>query len=73
MNCITYYVINYIITYVIDYLHIKGMRQYATSPDNSPYLSPQETTNLQSVVGSFLYYVRVVDPTILMALNEIAS
>ena len=52
---------------------IKGMRQYATSPDTSAYLTPQETTHLQSVVGSFLYYARAVDPTILPALNEIAS
>ena len=32
-----------------------------------------ETKTIQSVCGSFLYYARAVDPTILTALNEIAT
>ena len=51
----------------------KGTRQYATAPDLSPPLSPKETTKLQSITGSFLYYGRALDNTILPALNEIAS
>ena len=34
----------------------KGTWQYATSPDSSPYLPKKETTHIQSVAGTFLYY-----------------
>ena len=30
---------------------IKGTRQYATAPDDSPYLSTKETTHIQQVTG----------------------
>ena len=52
---------------------IKGTRQYATAPDDSPHLSTKETTHIQQVTGSFLYYGRAIDYTILPALNEIAT
>ena len=51
----------------------KGTRQYASAPDLSPHLSPSDTTWIQSLTGSFLYYGRAIDHTILPALNEIAS
>ena len=51
----------------------KNTRQYATSPDTSPLLNPKDTQFIQSVTGSFLYYGRALDNTILPALNEIAS
>ena len=51
----------------------KGQRQYATAPDTAPLLPPDETTYIQSATGSFLYYGRAIDHTILPALNEIAS
>ena len=51
----------------------KGERQYATSPDLSPPLSPADTKHIQSITGSFLFYGRAIDSTILPALNEIAS
>ena len=51
----------------------KGARQYATSPDNTPFLSPKDTKHIQSTAGSFLFYGRAIDNTILPALNEIAS
>ena len=51
----------------------KGARQYATTPDTSPTLSPKETKHIQSIAGSFLFYGRAIDSTILPALNEIAS
>ena len=47
-------------------------RQFAPPDDNSPRLSPKETKQVQSVVGSFLYYGRAIDNTILPALNEIS-
>ena len=51
----------------------KGTRKFATSPDDSPLLSPKETKHVQSTTGSFLYYGRAIDYTILPALNDIAS
>ena len=56
----------------IQYGH-KGIRQYATAPDTSPKLNPKDTTKIQSITGSFLYYGRAIDHTILPALNTIAS
>ena len=50
----------------------KGQRQYAIPADQSPLLSPSETKYIQSIVGTFLYYARAVDPTILPAVNELA-
>ena len=41
--------------------------------DTSPPLSPTETTELQAIVGTLLYYARAVDPTRLPISNEIAS
>ena len=51
----------------------KGVRQYATTPDLSPTLSPADTKHIQSIAGSFLFYGRAIDSTIIPALNEIAS
>ena len=51
----------------------QGTRQYATAPDLSPPLSPADTTHIQSVIGTYLYYGRALDHTILPALNSIAS
>ena len=47
--------------------------QYASSPDSSPLLDKPQTRHIQSVVGSFLYYGRAIDNTMLVALNEIAA
>jgi len=46
--------------------------QYATV-DHSPFLNKAETTRVQAISGTFLYYTRAVDPTILPALNEISN
>ena len=51
----------------------KGTIQYAMQADTSPLLSPSETKWIQSVVGSFLYYARAIDCTILTALNHIGT
>ena len=42
-------------------------------PDESPLLNESEIKLVQQIVGSFLYYGRAVDPTILHALSTIAS
>ena len=47
-------------------------RQYATEQDTSKLLNPSGIKYVQRTVGSFLYYARAVDNTILPALNEIA-
>ena len=47
--------------------------QYAPPPDDSDKLDKNGTKRIQSICGSFLYYARAVDPTILRALNEIAT
>jgi hypothetical protein len=43
------------------------------SVDNSPPLNPDEIKLLQQIVGVYLYYARAVDPTMLTAVNHIAS
>ena len=47
--------------------------QYAPPPDDSELLAAEGITRIQSINGSFLYYGRAVYPTILTALNEIAT
>ena len=48
-------------------------RQFAPPPDTTEILDKKETTHVQRVLGSFLYYAREIDNTIITALNEIAS
>jgi len=48
-------------------------RQFAQEKDKSPKLNPAYTKYIQQVVGSFLYFARAIDNTILPAINEIAS
>eukprot|EP00957_Ditylum_brightwellii_P161569 12301517-Ditylum_brightwellii.AAC.1 len=47
--------------------------QYATAPDASECLNLKGQRLIQSIVGTFLYYARVIDPTILVALNELST
>ena len=47
--------------------------QYAPPPDTTDYLNKNCITCIQSINGSFLYYGRAIDPTILTALNNIAT
>ena len=42
-------------------------------PDPSPPLSKYDTTRIQKIVGIFLYYVRAIGHTILVALNYIST
>jgi hypothetical protein len=46
--------------------------QYETR-DETPPLTAKQCLNIQKVTGSFLYYARAVDPTVLMPLNEIST
>eukprot|EP00804_Cyclotella_cryptica_P015695 CCRYP_018924-RA/>CCRYP_018924-RA protein AED:0.15 eAED:0.15 QI:0/-1/0/1/-1/1/1/0/1314 len=47
--------------------------QLTDPPDDSAPLNEQDVKWVQRVVGSFLYYARAIDATILMALNAIAN
>ena len=40
---------------------------------SSPILTQQQATQIQSKIGTCLYYARGVDPTILVALNKLAT
>jgi hypothetical protein len=46
--------------------------QYATQ-DETPPLTAKQCLNIHKVTGYVLYYTRVVDPTVLMPLNDIAT
>jgi hypothetical protein len=51
-----------------------GKNTHDTIPnDTSPKLDEAGKKRIQQIVGSFLYYARAVDPTILMALSAIAA
>ena len=52
---------------------VKGTPQFATQPSTSPELSQADTRQLQSAVGSLLYYARALDCTMLPTLNQIGS
>lgn len=45
--------------------------QYAKVESTLPVLDEKGTRRVQSKIGTFLYYGRAVDPTILVTLNEI--
>ena len=47
--------------------------QYAKDDDKSPCLLPEDRLFIQQVTGTFLYYGRAVDSTMLVALSAIAS
>ncbi len=47
--------------------------QYAESQDESPLLNEQDTTHVQAVMGTLLYYARAVDSTILTALSSLIT
>jgi hypothetical protein len=51
-----------------------GKDTQAPSPtDDSPLLDNAVKKRIQQIVGSFLYYAQAVNPTILMALSNIAT
>ena len=50
-----------------------GSKVQMANFDDSPPLNATETKHIQSIVGSFLYYARAIDSTMLPALNEIGA
>jgi len=54
-------------------VHYGRKSQRPIAPDDSPSLDKAGKKRIQGVIGSFLYYARAVDPTILMALSAIAA
>lgn len=45
----------------------------AMKEDDSPKLDPNGIKLIQSIVGAVLYYGRMIDSTVLVACNDIAS
>ena len=44
-----------------------------TSPNTSQLLTSKETTQVQSVLGTFLFYDRAIDGTMLTSINDIGT
>ena len=52
---------------------VYGQKIQMASIDKTSPMTKQQTTILQQVYGSFLYYARAVDCTMLHALNDLAA
>jgi hypothetical protein len=52
---------------------VYGAKMQFATKDNSPPLAATQCTEIHKINGSILYYSRAVDPTVLMALNNIAT
>ena len=50
----------------------QSKRQYVMQEEKTPLLLPKQTTYIQSVVGTFLYYALGTDLTMLPELNHIS-
>ena len=50
-----------------------GSRQQYATRDTSPFLDLQDTKRIQEVLGTFLYYARAVDLTMLTTLGTIGT
>ena len=51
-----------------------GVKVQLTDPiDTTACLPPHEIKHLQQIIGTFLFYGRAVDPTLLTALSELSS
>ena len=48
-------------------------RSRVTSTDSTPLLPPDRKLRIQQIVGTFLYYARAVDPTMLTAISKLSS
>ena len=47
--------------------------QLSKQSSSSPKLNTKNTNHVQSINGTFLYYTRTINPTLLPALNEIST
>ena len=45
----------------------------AEAPDETPALEKEQTRRLQEIIGTFLFYRRAVDLTMLVALGSLSS
>jgi hypothetical protein len=52
---------------------VDGAKMQFSTQDNSPPLTATQCTEIHKITGSILYYSRAVDPTVVMALNDIAT
>jgi hypothetical protein len=52
---------------------VYGQKIQLANHDTTPLLGKLGVQRVQSVSGTFLYYARAVDPTIIVALNEISN
>jgi hypothetical protein len=52
---------------------VYGAKMQFATQDNSPPLTAKQCIEIQKITGSVLYYSRAVDPTVLMALNDLAT
>ena len=49
-----------------------GQRKQLTKPEDvTPLLSSERVTNIQQILGTLLYYERMVDPKLLVAINTL--
>jgi hypothetical protein len=59
------------------FLHVKptysATRQYAEAREMSKLLSKENKTYIQEVIGTFLYYARCMDSSMLPALRMLAT
>ena len=46
--------------------------QYTAPTDTSPRISPKETTTVQEIIGTLLYYARVVDISLHVAVGTLS-
>jgi hypothetical protein len=47
-------------------------KEYTKSPSTATPLNVTDIKRIQSINGTFLYYGQAIDPTLLLALNEIS-
>ena len=48
-------------------------KQYPTPTDMSPTLDKNDITRIQQIIGTLIYYSRMVDPTLLVALSDLET
>ena len=46
---------------------------YASKEDTSPKIDDDKKKSIRQMTGTFLYYARAIDPTMLVALSAIAA
>ena len=57
----------------MDYTNIWKKVQYALPPDTLPVLDKKGTKRVQYITGTFQYYTKSIYPTMIVAVNELAS